>query len=704
LASVPGVPDWLAELVTQLLRKAPAERPQSAREVLSRLDRASATFSGAATAMGAPTLLDEGWKSAFWHNVARRWKFFVPAAAVAMALLAGLLYLGRTQALAATDYILLPEFVNTTGEAVFDGTLKEALAVKLQESPFLNVVSEDRIRQTLRFMGRPADERVTPTLAREICQRQGVKAMVSGQIAPLGSHYVIALNALNCQTGDSLARGQVEAASKEQVLRALGTAASDLRGKLGESLSSIRKFDVPIEQATTASLEALKAYALANRERARGTEARAIPFFQRAIELDPNFAMAHAQLGTSYGNLGQSELSIEHTEKAFELRDRVSESERLYLISHHYEFATGELEKAIETYQLWKQTYPRDFIPWNNLASSYSRIGMFEKAVGEAQEACRLEPNQVAPCFNIAAAFFGLNRFEEAKAICEQQTSKGSDSPFFNLMLYSIAFIQGDATGMERQLERLKGKPGEEQVLAAQAGVASFSGKMQKARELNRQFVELTQRHDLTETAARRVAAEALAEAAVGNSRQAREQAAVALGLAPRGIGARVLAAEALAVSGQPNQALELAHELELRYPRNTLLHELGVPLIRAMVEGDRGNLKAAIELLQATKPYELGFESGMLPIYVRGRVHLRAGAGREAAAEFQKILDHRGVSGLTPIYPLSQLGLARAHALAGDSAQSRKAYQDFLALWKDADPDLPVLQQAKAEYAKLSL
>jgi tetratricopeptide (TPR) repeat protein len=628
------------------------------------------------------------------------------AALVVGALVVGApFYFRRAQALTETDYILLPEFVNTTGETVFDGPLKQALAVKLQESPFLNVVSEERIEQTLRLMGRAPDERVTPSLAREICQRQGVKAMLSGQIAPLGSHYVIALNAVNCQSGDSLASEQVEAAKKEEVLRVLGKAASDLRRKLGESLSSIRKFDVPIEQATTSSLEGLKAYTLAMRERARGAEVQAIPLLRRAIELDPKFASAYGMLGSAYGTLGQTELGLEYTKKAFELRDRVSEPERFYLISHYYNTVTGDLEKAIETLQLWKQTYPRDWIPWHNLAGIYNGVGMYERAIGEAQEALRLAPNQAYNYLHLAGAYFGLNRFDEAKAISEQGISKGSENPGVHELLYYIAAFQGDAAGMERQVEWAKGTPNESDMLATQAGAAVYFGKLQRARQFNQQSAAASQRRNLKEAAGATVAVETLTEAELGNSRLARERAAAALALAPRGFIAQMLAGEALAISGQSDQALALAADFSNRFPQNTLVDSVFVPLIRASVEVERGNSQAAIELLQSAKPYEYGV--GFVSLYVRGKAYLRARAGREAAAEFQKVLDHRGAAthvGLWPVeYPLAQLGLARAHALAGDLAQSRKAYQDFFALWKDADPDIPVLQEAKAEYAKLN-
>src|SRR5215813_4347519 len=699
LASRPGVRGWLSELISQLLQKDPAKRP-SASELIRRLEQAAAGVSAPRSDLARPLAA----VSLASIAAARHWKFVVPSVALMVAALMvwGLLYFRRAQALTETDHILLPEFVNTTGEPVFDGTLKQALAVKLQESPFLNVVSEERIGQTLRFMGRSPDEWVTPSLAREVCQRQGVKAMVSGQISPLGSHYVIALNAVNCHTGDSLARGQVEAVSKEEVLAALGKAASELRRKLGESLSSIRKFDVPIEQATTTSLEALKAFDLANRERARGAEAQAIPFLQRAIGLDANFAVAYGKLGQVYANLGQTELGLQYTNKAFELRDRISEPEKLYIFSHYYDLLTEELEKAIETYQLWKQTYPRDWTAWANLAAEYNRIGAYDKAIGEAQEAVRLAPDNVLAYQILGWAYSCLNRFQEAKAISEQHISKGGDSMDAHAFLYAIAFFQGDTTGMERQVEWAKGKPNEEYMLEAQALAAAFSGKLQRAREINQQAVGLSQRGNFKEHAGVMLAVEALTEAELGNSRRARERAAAALALAPRGILAKRIAGEALGLSGQADKALALADELSKRFPQNTLLNAVGVPRIRTSAELGRGNAAAAIELLQSAKPYEYG--EGFGSLYLRGKAHLRARAGREAAAEFQGVLDHRGLTGFWPVvYPLARLGLARAYALAGDVAQSRETYEAFFALWKDADPDIPILQEARAEYAKLN-
>jgi tetratricopeptide (TPR) repeat protein len=418
--------------------------------------------------------------------------------------------------------------------------------------------------------------------------------------------------------------------------------------------------------------------------------------------LDPNFAAAYGKLGQTYSNCGQPDLGLEYTAKAFELRDRVSEPERLYLISHYYEYVTGELEKAIETYQLWKETYPRAWTPWNNLAFLYNRMGTYDKAIGEAQEAARLVPNHAKPYQVLALAYLKLNRFEEAKAICEQQISKGNEDPFVHAARYFLAFIQGDSTSMERQVEWAKGTTNENYLLSLQAGVAATLGKLQRARELNQKSVGLAQRRNIREAAGTTVAGEALTEAELGNSGLARERAAVALELAPRATRAQILSGEALAVCGRTDQALALADDLSKRFPQNTLLIEGAVPLIRASVEIERGNAQAAIALLQSAKPYEYG--EGFLSLYLRGKAHLRARAGREAAAEFQKVLDHRGATWVWPVlYPLAQLGLARAYALAGDAAQSRKTYQDFLALWKDADPDIPILREAKAEYSKLN-
>ncbi len=632
------------------------------------------------------------------------------AAVLLGALAAGALYWRSTKvhALTEKDSIVLADFVNTTGDAVFDDTLKQALAVKLQESPFLNVVPEQRVRETLRMMSRSPDERLTPQVAREVCQRQSVKAMIAGEIAPLGTNYVITVKASNCQSGDSLAQEQVEATSKERVLSALGEATSKLRAKLGESLGSVQKFDVPIEQATTSSLEALKAYTLGGEQRARGRETEALPLFKHAIELDPNFAMAYGTLATAYGNLGQSGLAIEYTAKAFALRDRVSEPEKFYLTSHYYDFVTGEVDKAIETYQLWKQTYPRDWAPWNNLALKYTELGMYDKALPEGLEALRLNPDHSFPYVSTAFPYEALNRFEEAKAVAKKRLAVAPDVPALHFVLYQIAFAQGDSAGMQEQVLWSAGKPSEYLMNRLQAQAAAHTGRLQKARQLYRQSLELAQRQHLVEPAGLTASLEALTEAEFGNAGRARERARAALEMTHSDDTCSI-AGQALAFSGDFRQAQAAADELNRRFPKDTLIQSLSIPIIRATAEVERGDSRAAIESLRQVALYEMGgggpgaaVTPSYSAIYVRGLAYLRSKQAREAAAEFQKILDHPGVNPVSPLRALAVLGLARSYALAGDTAAARKSYQDFLALWKDADPDIPILREAKAEYAKL--
>ena len=713
----PESPEELERIINKSLEKDSELRYQSAAELradLKRLkrdtdsSRSAAMSAGAVLASspasavtGAAASRAEGPKSAFLAGVSRRWKFILPAAGLVL-LLAALtpFYFRRAQALTARDSIVLPEFINTTGESVFDGTLKQALAVKLQESPFLNVIPEDRARETLRFMGRQPDERLTPSLAREVCQRQGVKAMLTGEIAQLGSHYVITLNGVNCHNGESLAREQIEVNSKEQVLKGLGTAATAIRRKLGESLASVEKFNVPIEQATTPSLEALKAFALGMEQRAKGAEAQSAPFFKRAIELDPNFGLADATLGTVYSNLGERQLSVAYTKRAFELRDRVSEFERLYISSHYYWFVTGELDKASEIFELTKQTYPREMTAPNNLAVIYGFTGQYEKAVQNAREAILRGPNEQFGYNNLADAYLGLNRFDDAKATCEQQIEKGLAVEAPRCLLYEIAFVQGDIAAMQRETAWAAGKPGEEALLRTEALAEASLGKLESARSHLRQSAEASQRQGLKEGAALTAAMESVVDAHFGNYTRARTEATAAVS------GARsqfplVLAAQALALAGDFHGAQTVAEDLAGRFPTQTMMNSVNLPLIRGEIEIVRGNPARALQLLEPAAPYDLSF-LGIGAIYARGRAFLHSGKGPEAAAEFQKILDHRGIAAVSPVYTLARVGLARARVLAGDAAGARTAYQDFFALWKDADPDIPVLIAAKAEYDKL--
>jgi len=634
---------------------------------------------------------------------AGRKRWYIAAAVLVVAAIAagGFFFKCGARTLTEKDSILLTDFVNTTGDAVFDGTLKQALAVQLEQSPYLNVFPQERVRDTLKFMGRSPDERLTPDLARDVCQREGIKAVLNGAISTIGTQYVVDVNAVNCQTGDSLAREQVQADKKEQVLGAVGKAASSLRGKLGESLASVQKFDAPVEEATTSSLEALKAFSLGETERAKGDEFSAIPFYKHAIELDPNFAIAYARVGQAYANTGQIEPAIENTKQAFERRERTSEVEKLYISTHYYDIVTGELDKSNEAYLLWKRTYPRDSIPPNNLSAAYSSIGKWDQALTEALETVRLAPNEALGYANIGGDYLGMNRLAEAKAVREKQVAANMDAAFDHGDLYALAFIEGDTAAMQRQVDWAKGKPDEFDFLQVLAEAAASRGRLQAARENYRKAADLARRGKFDEIAARITGIQAVDEALVGNSSQARDGAAAALAIS-RNRPTMLLSGSALALAGDTAKASAIADEVARLFPLHTLINAVSLPTIRAQVEINRGNPTKAIELLRPASAYEFGSISRVLPNYVRAQAYLKARQGQEAAAEFQKILDHRGLCLTAPECSLAHLGLGRARLLTGDNAGARTAYQDFFALWKDADPDVPILKEAKAEYVKL--
>jgi tetratricopeptide (TPR) repeat protein len=620
---------------------------------------------------------------------------------IVAAIFAGFFYRKGSRSLTEKDSILLTDFVNTTGDAVFDGTLKQALAVQLEQSPYLNVFPQERVRDTLKFMGRSPDERLTPDLARDVCQREGIKAVMNGAISTIGTQYVVDVNAVNCQTGDSLAREQVQADKKEQVLGAVGKAASRLRSKLGESLASVQKFDAPVEEATTSSLEALKAFSLGETERAKGDEFSAIPFYKHAVELDPNFAIAYARVGQAYANTGQIGPAIENTKQAFERRERTSEVEKLYISTHYFDIVTGENDKATEAYQLWRRTYPRDSIPANNLSANYAAMGRFDQALAEAQETVRLAPNEALGYQNIGADYLGMNRFAEAKAVLEKQVAANMETALDHADLYALAFLERDAAAMERQVDWAKGKPDEFDFLQVVAEAAASRGKLQAARENFGKAADLARRGKFDEIASRITAFHAEKEALVGNATQAREGAAAALAVS-RSRPTLLLAASGLALAGDTAKANAIADEVAKLFPLHTFINSVFLPTIRAQIEIERGNPSKAIELLRAASPYEFGTLPRVLPNYVRGQAYLKARQGSEAAAEFQKILDHRGICLAAPACSLAHLGLGRARVLTGDTGGARTAYQDFFALWKDADPDVPILKEAKTEYAKL--
>jgi serine/threonine protein kinase/tetratricopeptide (TPR) repeat protein len=633
------------------------------------------------------------------------WKIVVPIAALLVAVAAGLFwYSRRSTTLTEKDFILLTDFVNTTGDGVFDGTLKQALAVQLEQSPYLNILPQSRIQEALRFMGRSSDERVTNDVAREICLREGIRAMLTGSISSLGSHFVIDLNAVNAQTGDSLGRAQIEAESKEQVLKSLDQAASSLRQKLGESIGSVQKFATPLEQATTSSLEALQAFTLGRAEHQKLNDDKAVPHLKRAIELDPNFAMAYATLGVVYGNLTQSKQQSYNLSKAFDLKERASEREKLYISAHYYSEGTREIDKAIAIYEQWKQTYPRDTVPWDNLALGYQSIGQHEKSLANASEAMRLDPKDHFAYQNLADAYERLNRYDEAKAVLDQASAQNLNTPAGSFTLFDMAFMRGDETGMQRILEGVKGSSIEPIMFMIRGQGQCTLGKLQNARQVFALAVSSAQNLGLKEFASIIRLRVASCQAEAGNLPLARQEALEALALSGDR-DTRNIAAALLARTGNASQSQKLVEELAKEFPTDTLLNAVWLPVARATNQIRADQAGQAVDTLEAAAPYEMGSPpdgANYWPMYVRGEAYLRLRNGAKAATEYQKILDHRGIAPTNPLYSLARLGLGRAYALQGNPAQAKAAYQDFFAAWKDADPDVPILKEAKAEYAKL--
>jgi DNA-binding winged helix-turn-helix (wHTH) protein/tetratricopeptide (TPR) repeat protein len=671
----------------------------------------------------------------------KRWKVLVPAAAILVAAaIGGTLYFRSRHAMARLtdkDTIVLSDFDNKTGDAVFDDTLKQGLSVQLEQSPFLALLSEPRVNEALRLMGRPAGDRLTPEVTREVCQRTGSKAMLTGSIAGLGSQYAIGLRAVNCNTGDVLAEAQEQAGGKEAVLKALDAAAVSVRGKLGESLSSVQKYATPVEEATTPSLEALKAYSLAIKTRNAKGETAALPFVKRAVELDPNFAMAYARMSVFYFDVNEEGRGAEYARKAYDLREKVSERERFFIEWMYYRIATGELEKAAQTFEPWQQTYPRDGVPYRALGIVLAALGNWEKALEVWREALRVEPNHVHNYRNLGLAYTTLNRLDEAEAVYKQTEERKLEHELMLQNRYCLAFLKGDAAQMARLVSAAMGKPGfEDLLLNAQADTEGWYGKLKDAYELTGRAMDSAQHNDAKESAAAYQAEAALREVESGNREQARAEANAALKLAPNRM-VRAVTALALARAGDAAGAEKLAAELDKTFPLDTLVQRYWLPTIRAGVALERKDPNRAIELLKVASPIELGEPTYLTiflcPVYLRGEAHLMLHDGNAAAAEFQKFIDHRGLVGNFPWGALARFGLARAYAMQarlpvaavgaqpeaiGDRrkedgarraplqpdarAKARVAYQDFLTLWKDADPDIPILKEAKAEYARL--
>jgi serine/threonine protein kinase/Flp pilus assembly protein TadD len=691
----PDIPQQLEEIIYKLLEKDRELRYQGAAEVradLKRLKRntESGLLSAAATS-GAMRA----------HTPQRRlWNYAVIALAVlALFGIAMTFFARRGRAvMSEKDTILLSDFVNTTADPVFDGTLKKALAVDLEQSPYLNVFPEQRVRQTLQLMGRSPDDRITTDVGREICQRDGIKAMLNGSIANLGNEYVVTLEAVNASSGETLAREQAQAVGKEKVLNAVHDAGSNLRKRLGESLTSLQKYDKPLSEATTSSLEALKALTLADAKHQSGDELAALPLYQRATELDPNFAMAYARLGAVYGNLGQTELSEQNRQKAFELRDRASEHEKLYIMSHYYA-DSNQLEKGITALELFKQTYPRDSIPYNNLAAIYNILGQFENALDNAKKSVDLEPDSVTGYANLSTAYSGLNRLDEAKATLDEAFKRKLTIPSLLNQAANLAWVQNDTAAVERYLEQEKGQTGGEGFnYGFRSGLAACEGQIKLAREWGEKSRNAALQLGLKELAANNLLNEAIIEALLLNKNQALQDVAEAGKLSQSPI-IVTQSGMALALAGDGPRAQRLVEGVAQKRPYDTFVQFVALPVVKGRIEIDHNNAGKAIDLLDSSLVYA---RANTTTLYIRGNAFLKAGRGNDAVQAFQRVMDLKNFAGVDPLVTLAHLGMGRAYALAGDKARSRVAYQDFLGAWKNADPDLPILKEAKAEYAKV--
>jgi tetratricopeptide (TPR) repeat protein/tRNA A-37 threonylcarbamoyl transferase component Bud32 len=693
----------LAAIIERALAKWPADRYPSMDEMLADLralrrqvdvDHAVSVFSSAPRRFAMPVLSRPRWRLAALLSGA-----LLSAAVGLWAWTAS-----RVPMLTERDSILLADVANSTGEAVFDDTLRQALAVHLGQSPFLDLVTDERVAETLRTMGRAPETRLTTDVAREVCTRQGVKAMIEGAIAPLGSHYVLAVTATSCDEGRVLAREQEEATRKEDVLRALSLATTRLRTRVGESLATVEQHDVPIEQATTPSLEALKAYSLGLRQRALGNEIESIPFFQRAIELDPEFALAHTMLSNVYGSLGESARGAEHGRLAFQHRDHVTERERLIITYQQYDRVTGELQKAIDALLLWEQTYPRDYRPSNVLSVVYARMGQYERAIDAALEARRRNPDHPFPFSNLAHALRGLNRFDEARTVAEEAAARGIETLPTRRLLYQLAVQRGDMADAARHLLVVRGRSREFDMFGAQAQMAIFGGKLAEAEQLYALAESGARAAGLSEIADGYIVQSGLMHALLGEHAEAVGLVRGLLG--SRNANVRLGAVQVLGLAGAPQALLDEAERVVVAVERasasDTLLVAVSVSQARAALHLARGDATRALQALEAARPYETGRMALLLPMYMRGLVQLRLQRGADAAQSFARLRELRGVDPFSVCYALAPLGRARALALAGDATQSADAYELFFREWQGADAGLPPLREARAEFDRM--
>jgi tetratricopeptide (TPR) repeat protein len=691
----PQIPEQLETVINKALEKDRELRYQSATEMRVDLERLKRDRDS----RGSPVRARQ--RGVAGRATGRR-RYIGAAAAVALVLAAAGTYhfWPRAPRLTVKDSIVIADFTNTTGDPVLDSTLRLALAAQLDQSPFLNIVSDQQILQALRLMNQPSGARLTQDLARQVCERTSGAAVLDGSIAQIGSQYSLVLQALDCSTGASLASVQAIANGKNNVLSAVGSVASAMRKRLGESLATVQKFDAPVEKVTTPSLVALQAYSLGTKALLAENIDVAISSYQHAISLDPNFAMAYARLGTVSSSIGEDVLGSEYLKKAYALRDRVSEREKFYISSHYALMVTGDLQEAVRVNELWAQTYPRDTIPFAILGATYGKLGQYEKALAAARRGIELAPNAI-DYGNLAGLYLSLNRMDEAASVIKEAKARGMDSPTLHVDAYELAFLRGDAAGMAREVAQ-----GSSDLLAyfwpsIESATQTYSGHLAKANDLMARAMASARQEGRKQSAAGYEASAALRAALVGDETEARKQAEAAL-RASNGRGVESPATLALAIAGNIAQAQNLAGEVARRFPEDTVVQFQYLPAIRAAIALRRDSSENAIVVLQAATPYELGDSGGLYPVYVRGLAYLAAHRGVQAAAEFQKIIDHPGVVLNEVIAPLAHLGLARARSLAGDKPGARKAYQDFLALWQHADPNIPVLQQAKLEYARL--
>ncbi len=705
----PELPPNLEELVGKALEKDRRLRYQSAADIRTDLQRmkrdsdSGRAFAAAARVDSKPTAKSH------------RFQWMIIFAGVMFAALAvgGWLFLFRKpHALTDKDTIVLADFTNTTGDPVFDGSLRQGLSVQLEQSPFLSIIPDQQIQQVLQMMGQKPDAKVSPEIARELCQRTGSAAVLEGSIAQVGTQYLLTLKAANCSSGELLASAEAQASDKNHVLDALGKSAADIRNKLGESLSTVRKFDTPLEQATTPSLEALKAYSAGRKILSSAGSAAAIPFFKHAIELDPSFALAYAMLGRMYGDLGESGVAADYTRRAYELRDHASEAEKYFITASFHIAVTGNMEKAEQNCELWKQAYPRTEIPHTFLAGIILPVlGQYEKAVQEGSAAVQLNPDFPVSYDVLIFSYIAVHHLDQAQATYAQAAARKLDSgSFLHISPYLLAFLQKDVAGMARQVAWSAGKQGlEDQLLSLESDTAAYSGRLRAAREFSRRAMDSVDRGEAKEPAALYSVLSGVREGLFGNLKEARERGTFAIGRSP---GRDVLygAALALTYGGDDKRAQPLADDLAKRFPEDTIVQVNYLPTLRAQFALGRGNSSDAIENLRAASPYELGQTTGstdgwtaLYPVFVRAEAYLAAHRGSEAAIEFQKILDHPGIVVNQPIGALARLGLGRACAMQGDTVKALAAYRDFLTLWKDADPDIPMLIAAKTEYAKLN-